>query len=851
MLTQAQAAAEQRSQYLRAIMDRGLALFHEGKLDSAEVLFQTVAEEPAVKPLVAHMRGIIALQLGEKARAQELIEEAITLNPADTEAHSNLGRILLEDRQNGAALAAYAASLTVRPGNVVAHYGLARAMAGLGLNDLAFDTFRDVLALEPDNVDALIDYGTLLNDLGRHDEAVATLRDALARNPERTELDAAITASMHPAPAGPEAPDENKRAIAAFRDALTRHPERPELHTLLGFCLIATGDWKAAWPQYEWRLKDGDLGKKLLETDRPRWQGEDLTGKTILLQCEQGFGDVLQFVRYAPMVKARGGRVMLRAQEPLLPLLRSVDGIDVLFGTKEKAPDFDVHVPLLSLPMIFETEPDTVPATTPYLTPDPELVRTWRERLGPHEGVTIGLVWQGNPAHSNDKYRSVRLDALRPLLDCPGARFVSLQIGPGQDQLKGLEDRITDLAPSIDASSFADAAAIVANLDLVIAIDSAVVHLAGALDKPAWILLALNNDWRWLKGRSDSPWYPKARLFRQTKAGEWDEVIKRVRSELWSFAGADAPPDDAMTDEITALALRLSVPPQAANPVVCDALFMEGVRQHGAGNLERAKKLFEQVLVLDMRHVNTLCNLGALSLALGDEERALELLERAITLAPDLAPARTAFADALMVAQHTDQAMAQHRKAIELAPKSETAHAAYASALRQLGDSARAKAHFGEAEKLTRERFHNALRLAPNNDALHAEYAMALHRFGDLDGAMTHFMAAVQITQAQSGEFYEALGRTCAATGNPEGAEISLNHALALNPKLATAHCALGDLYRERGRAADAEASFRRALAIDPDCAPALRALEDPSLPQGSMLAPLGRSVPLPLAGRG
>lgn len=819
MLTHAEAAGAKRPEYVKAVMEQALELFHNGQLDSAEILFATVAEEAAVRPLVQHMRGVIAMHLGDDERARQLIEEAIRLNPAAGEAHANLGRLLLKAHQYPAALAAYAAALTLKADNAASHFGFAKALAALGLRDLAFDAFGDVFARAPDYFEAAVDFGSLLDDMGRHAEAVAMLRDALARDPTRADVDAALTAAMSfPTADNPDVDDA--AAIAGLRDALGRHPDRAELHGLLASRLFAAGDWEAAWTGYEWRLKQPDVISHMLPTGQPRWHGEDIAGRTILLQSEQGFGDVLQFVRYAPMVKARGARVIVRAPQSLLALLRTVAGVDAAFAATAEAPGFDVHVPLLSLPLVFGTRADAVPADIPYLTADPALVERWRDRLGGHDDRTVGLVWQGNPAHPNDRNRSLRLDALRPLLDCPGTRFVSLQVGPGQEQLEGFGDRISDPGAGIDLTSFADAAAIVANLDLVITIDSAVAHLAGALGKPVWILLAFANDWRWLKGRDDTPWYPTARLFRQPAPGDWGEVVGRVRAELWSFAGAGAPPPAAAPDPV-----RAGLPPRAVDPVVCDALFVAGVRHHRVREFERSRKTFEQVLGLDPGHVNTLCNLGALELGLGNRGHALALLQRAVALAPDLAPAHAALADALLASGRTDEAMAHYRTAIELAPDSDAVHAAYATALRRLGDTGLATTHFGEAERITREHYRKALAATPDNDAIHAEYAMALRKLGDLDGAMRHFQAAVNINQRQSGAFYEALGRTCAARGNREGAEISLKHAVALDPRLVTAHCALGDLYLALGRNDAAGASFRRALDIDPGCAPARRAI--------------------------
>jgi RNA polymerase sigma factor (sigma-70 family) len=487
--------------------------------------------------------------------------------------------------------------------------------------------------------------------------------------------------------------------------------------------------------EYEHRLSNPQLAGWLLPTDRPRWQGEEFGGKTILLQSEQGYGDTLQFVRYAPLVKARGGHVVLRAPRALLPLLKTVAGIDAVIGPEDKGPPFDLHLPLLSLPLIFATQPDTVPTAYPYLVPDPERVAHWRERLGTHGGLSIGLVWQGNPAHPNDRRRSIPLDYLRPLLDCPGVRFVSLQVGPGQEQLIGLENRIVDAGARIDASSFADASAIIANLDLVISIDSAIAHLAGALGKPVWIMLATASDWRWLSTREDTPWYPQMRLFRQKVAGGWAELVQRLRTALWAFAGAalvpieECGPTEQHADPVAAVTRRLAATTRTGGPTICDALFVEACRQYRAKNVERSRRLFLRVLSLDPTHVNTLCNLGALELGLGRGHRALELLQTAIVLAPDLAPARTALADTLRDEGKVEQALAQYRKAIELAPNSADVHVAYAKSLQKIDGGSDTSGMKGEAIRPTiHQHFRRALELAPGDAAVHAEYALALHR---------------------------------------------------------------------------------------------------------------------------
>lgn len=788
-----QASSERRVEFIQTVMDRAIALFRDGQLDSADLLLETMEQEPEARSHVLHVRGVIALQREEDERALELIGEAVRLNPADGEAHGNLGVLLLKGRQYPQALAAYTAALTLRPDNAAAQLGLARALAMLELSDFADDVFRDLIASAPDYIDAIVDFGWLLSDTNRHDAGITLLHDALERYPTRTEL-----------------------------------------RSVLAVCLFGVGNWSAAWAEYEGRLSDPRVNRHLISTDRPRWQGEDLAGRTILLQSEQGFGDTFQFVRYAPMVKARGGRVILRTPQVLLSLMQTVAGVDDVVSDATAAPAFDVHVPLLSLPLIFDTRIDTVPAATPYVTPDPDLVARWRERLrerlgdNPGRGMSVGLVWQGNPGHLNDQRRSIRLDLLRTLLDCPRARFVSLQIGRGREQLADFDDRILDTGAQIDAASFADAAAIIGNLDLVISIDSAIAHLAGAMGKPVWILLANGSDWRWLRDRNDTPWYPQARLFRQTRPGDWAEVIGRLNCELRSLAGARSElPAEPIADPIMSSAVKMTVPHDEGDALVCDALFVEACRQHRAGKPDRAAKLFEHILSFDHGHVNTLCNLGAIELGFGHHERAYTLLQTAVAIAPDLAPARIALADVLIATHRTEQGVAQYRRAVELAPTSVDAHAAYANALRKLGRDEQASGMPADmAKRQLRQHYRRALELAPASDKLHAQYALALCELGDLDNAMLHFLAATKINQQQTSEFYEALGRACAARGNSQGAEISLKHAVALDPRRVTAHCALADVYLLLERPDEASASFREALAIDAGSTAALRGIE-------------------------
>jgi hypothetical protein len=266
------------------------------------------------------------------------------------------------------------------------------------------------------------------------------------------------------------------------------------------------------------------------------WRGESLGGKTILLHAEQGFGDSLMLLRYAPLVAARGGRVVVEVPRALERLAaRLAGGPYTLVAAGQPLPAFDLHCPLMSLPLAFGTTPETIPAAVPYFSAAPDAIARWRARLATAAGMKIGIVWAGNPVHLNDASRSIALDRLASLFELPETQWYSLQVGERASDLAKLPaGRITDLAP--DLTDFAETAAAISALDLVISVDTAVAHLAGALGHAVWILLPFDPDWRWLLERGDSPWYPTARLFRQPKRGDWDSVVHALRDALRELA---------------------------------------------------------------------------------------------------------------------------------------------------------------------------------------------------------------------------------------------------------------------------------------------------------------------------
>ncbi len=284
------------------------------------------------------------------------------------------------------------------------------------------------------------------------------------------------------------------------------------------------------WPEYEWRWRRQDASPPALT--QPLWDGSSLQGKSILLYPEQGLGDTLQFIRYAPLVKQTGATVIVQCQPPLLRLLATCAGIDRLLPEGADLPPFDVQAPLLSLPRILRTTLASIPANIPYLSADPDLRARWRQSLSGVADFKVGIAWQGNPGHKRDRQRSVPLAAFAPLAEAPGVRLVSLQKGPGHEQLTELAERLRVLDLTDELEDFADTAALLSNLDLVITVDTAVAHLAGAMGIPVWVALPIVPDWRWLLERQDSPWYPTMRLFRQTAWGDWAGVFERLTGAL-------------------------------------------------------------------------------------------------------------------------------------------------------------------------------------------------------------------------------------------------------------------------------------------------------------------------------
>jgi Flp pilus assembly protein TadD len=439
--------------------------------------------------------------------AQVLLAHELSSCGRDAEAAQILSSLCIQEPENADAAGAYGAVLFRQR-----RFAEALAMA------------QRVLTLAPPTAATLADAGAALHKLGRPDEALVQLDRALALEPEHRHARAnRVTVLLDLL--------RVREAMDAARDGLRLDPDDGDLHWGLAIGHLLLGEFADGWAEHEWRTRSGAYRGNLPIFEQPRWRGESLSGRTIYLYGEQGFGDCVQFVRFVRDVARLASHVFLRVPALLEPLMGALAGNCRLLPQGAALPPFDFHCPLMSLPLGLAADMENIPADVPYLQADEARAESWRQRLGPAPGIQVGIVWSGNPSHSNDMNRSIPLATFRQLAR-PGCRFVSLQpkVQPADQTLLAEWPGLLDAGPQL--RDFGETAALIAALDLVISVDTSVAHLAGALGKPVWLLLPHAPDWRWMLERDTSPWYPTARLYRQPAAGDWDSVLARVGTDL-------------------------------------------------------------------------------------------------------------------------------------------------------------------------------------------------------------------------------------------------------------------------------------------------------------------------------
>ncbi len=553
-------AIELKPDYVEAYYNLGSTLQACNMLDEAIVIYKLAIDLKPDDADIHNNLGNALIKSGKPDEALNCYKQASMLTPHDAETHCNLGAAFQKLGNLDEAILNYNSAISLRPNNAKAHNNLGTALKEQCRLDEAVKSYNRAIELSPDYAEAYNNRGNTLQSLNRLDEAITSYRKAIAIKPHYAEAHYNCGSALK----------EQKKideAFVCYRRAIAIKPDYAEAHNNLGITLqeqgrfeeaatsyscaielkpdyadahfngslisLLKGNFKDGWQEYEWRLQTKGYAHRTFQ--QPVWDGSHLNGKTILIHTEQGMGDNIQFVRYLPMVQALGGRVIFECLPELVHLFKNCPGIDEIITKNSSgrlSERFDVQIPLLSIPRVF----DTIPSNGPYITPDSTRAIKWKDRLEVHDkSIKIGLVWASSP-ENKELYlkKSCKLNHFETISEIPGLSFYSLQKGPASTEIHDAPNNMKIINLDNELNDFADTAAVIANLDIVISVDTSVAHLAGAIGKPVWTLLPFVPDWRWQLERNDSPWYPSMRLFRQTKMYDWDGVFEQVKEALIS-----------------------------------------------------------------------------------------------------------------------------------------------------------------------------------------------------------------------------------------------------------------------------------------------------------------------------
>lgn len=780
-----------------SLLQKAVERHQTGDLEGAIRGYHRVLAETPRDPDALHMLGVALAQSGRPAEAVPLIRSALETYPQRGLVHFNLGNALAALRRHEEALTAYQRAAELTADRPEVHEAVCQSALEIGRYTDALAGAERSLALRPNDAGTLLNKASALIALERFAEALDCCDHALRQTPgywgahvrrgvalgklgRLAEAEKSLTRAVELNPSGASlhydlgnvygAQRLHEPALASFARALELKPDYLDARWNVALLRLLRGEFALGWPLYETRFAmDARQGNRMRFEER-RWTGrESLRGRRILIWTERGLGDTLQFCRYAPLLRELGADVSLEVHPRLEMLLRGqFPGVHLL-SADEPAPDFDYQCPLLSLPGALSTELATIPASIPYLRADRAAVERWAQRLPSGAALRVGIVWQGNPAAERNwaSGRSWSLAVLEPLTRLPGVSLISLQTGPGAGQLSAVTfaERIVSFGEELDPGpdAFLDTAAILVGLDLLISCDTSVAHLAGALAVPVWLALHTTSEWRWLLERTDSPWYPTMRLFRQRAAGDWSAVVDdmcralerreaplgrvdaaSVQRTLTHPAVDEAPPglaeahcrrgdqlydlgryEPAVQEYERALSIR---------PDHLDAHNNLGVALLRLGRFEEAERSLERAQQLDPGHAAAHYNRGLALQQLGRRETALQHYERAMSLRPDYAEAFHQHANLLLELGKPSPALASYDRAVSLRPRHAEHHLGRGNALQQLGRMEEALASYDRA-----------LQVEPDNGVYHCRRADVLRHLFRFDEAVQSYAIAYRL----------------------------------------------------------------------------------------------------------
>ncbi len=772
-----------------ALSNMGLALAQQGKIDEAVAALNDCLRIDPGAADVMHRLGNVLRNAGRAAEALPHLEGAVRLRPESADLRHSLGLTLADLGKSDDAVAAYREPHRLDPKYPDALNNLGIVLQNQGKSDEAIECYRKALRLRPHSSETYNNLGVALAARERHDDAIMAYRSALQLSPDSAAaysnlgnafrqvglVDDAIAALDRALKLAPDyAEGYNNKAVAlvqagqpaegaaCYDRALELKPDYPDAYLNRALARLLLGDYERGLEDYEWRWRRP--GRGMPNWGRPAWEGDDPVGRVILLWGEQGLGDTIQYCRYAAVMAARGATPLLCVPEPLVRLLRTVPGVLKVESSSDRLPPFSCHAPLMSFMRLIRMRSlDDAPAKVPYLSADPAAAAACRERVRAGADLVVGVVWRGNPQYAGDKIRSVAPKLLAPLAKIDGVRVVSL-MKEATD-----EERETAGAADIGATAwadFAEAAASFVNLDLVISVDTAAAHLAGALGLPVWVALPSSPDMRWGLGREDSPWYPTARLFRQSRRAEWGPVYERIADELGVLVrrhicpaqsvGKSSPAEalhsrglallgEGKTEEATAYlkdAVRLS--PNDAGKRLNLGVALAQLRR-----LDEAAREFRKSVELDPNSALARANLGLACVQSSRYGEAAAVLEAAARLDPRSADVYNHLGIALAQLGRQDEAMSAYRRAIELRPEYHAPHTNLGNLLRGQGRLEEALACYDEA-----------LRLCPSEAEIYNNRGIAYDGLQQTERALADYDRALQL--------------------NPAHAETHFNRALAL-----------------------------------------------------------------------
>lgn len=547
----------------QALFNKGVVLRLQGRAEEAAVFIKQGLAELPDTPKASLELAEIYLQLGKKEQALECYKKAFSgegrldiPEAREIEAHFEWGNILLEKQQPHEAITQFQRALDVNRNVFSTWVNLGNAHRELKQHEEAINCYLEAIKLNPSCAQAFGNTGISLKEMGDCMRAREIYRDIAQMLPDIQwpdidqndlfcELDIAMHLNKHALTIDPKVSDFNlnlgvifeekgefSKALECYEQMHASGSELPHAHFNKGVSLLRMGQLETGWEEYEARMKLGTNINLATLNAAPLWNGEELPDRILLVHAEQGLGDTIQFVRYLKTVKERCRRVIIECQPAVKSLIESMPDLKNVYAAGSPLPKFDYQVPMLSLPRIFGTRLDSIPAEIPYIFADPERSEAWRQKTSGHAGLKVGIVWAGGAVHAGNRFRSCSLPIFAPLAEVEGATFFSLQKGAPEQEAKSPPPGMNLQIFSDQIHDFRDTAALISNLDLVITVDTSVAHLAGAMGKSVWVLIPFCPDWRWLLNRTDSPWYPSMRLFRQAKIGEWNETIRNIKDEL-------------------------------------------------------------------------------------------------------------------------------------------------------------------------------------------------------------------------------------------------------------------------------------------------------------------------------